>query len=117
MSDKYVSYEQKATNGEFNSLVANVNYGIELSASETAFTIRIKDTNYDDINQFKTWLASNNVELLYVLATPTYTEITNENLVNELNELEKMMSYNGQTNISVNGNLPMILDVTALKGE
>jgi hypothetical protein len=53
----------------------------------------------------------------YPLTTPTYTEITNENLIEELNELDKMMSYNGQTNISVNGNLPMILDVSALKGE
>ena len=117
MSDKYVSYEQKPTNSDFSTLVANVNYGIELSSSTTAFTIRIKDTNYDDIDQYKTWLASNNVELLYVLTAPTYTEITNTTLIEELNELEKMMSYNGQTNISVSGNLPMILDVSALKGE
>jgi hypothetical protein len=55
--------------------------------------------------------------MYYVLSTPTYEEITNTNLLNELNELEKMMSYNGQTNIDINGNLPMILDVTALKGE
>jgi hypothetical protein len=57
------------------------------------------------------------LKILYPLATPTYEEITNTNLLNELNELEKMMSYNGTTNISVSGNLPMILDVTALKGE
>jgi hypothetical protein len=57
------------------------------------------------------------IYILYILKTPTYTEITNTTLIEELNELEKMMSYNGTTNISVSGNLPMILDVTALKGE
>ena len=57
------------------------------------------------------------IYIQYILKTPTYEEITNETLIEELNELEKMMSYNGQTNISVSGNLPMILDVTALKGE
>lgn len=117
LADKYVCYAQKGSNNDFNTLVANENFGLDLSSSTSGNTIRIKDTNYDDINQFKTWLASNNVELLYVLATPTYEEITNETLLNELNELEKMMSYNGQTNISISGNLPMILDVTALKGE
>jgi hypothetical protein len=68
-------------------------------------------------NDLKTWFASNNTTILYVQEAPTYTEITNETLQNELNELEKMYSYNGQTNISVSGNLPMILDVSALKGE
>ena len=66
-------------------------------------------------NDLKTWLASNNTTILYVQEAPTYTEITNTTLIEELNELEKMYSYSGQTNISVNGNLPMIINVTALK--
>ena len=33
------------------------------------------------------------------------------------NNLEKMYSYNGTTNIEVVGNLPMIMKVSALKGE
>ena len=56
------------------------------------------------------------LKFIMYLETPTYEEITNTNLIEEL-EKTKNMSYNGQTNISVSGNLPMILDVTALKGE
>lgn len=55
--------------------------------------------------------------IYYVLATATDTEITNETLINQLNNIEKLMSYNGTTNISVSGNLPIILNVKALKGE
>ena len=52
------------------------------------------------------------------MANEIYVRGLNGNMLNnELNELEKMMSYNGQTNISVSGNLPMLLNVSALKGE
>ena len=89
-------------------------------------TISINNANayvkFDDATNTKELVKAKldsmtNFVLYYILKTPTYTEITNETLLNELNELEKMMSYNGQTNISVSGNLPMILDVSALKGE
>ncbi len=65
----------------------------------------------------KTWFASNNTTILYVQETPTYEEITNETLIAELNEIKKMMSYNGQTNINISGNLPMLLKARTLKGE
>ena len=74
-------------------------------------------TNSTNVTNFKTWLASNNTDLRYVLATATDTEITNTSLINQLNNIEKLMSYNGTTNISVSGNLPIILNVKALKGE
>ena len=76
---------------------------------------RIDETLASNLANFKTWLSSNNLVFYYVLATPTYEEITNTSLIEELNELEKMYSYSGQTNIIVNGNLPMIINVTALK--
>ena len=37
---------------------------------------------------FATWLASNNVEVYYVLNTPTNTLIEDEELINQLNEIE-----------------------------
>lgn len=55
--------------------------------------------------------------IYYVLATATDTEITDTSLINQLNNLEKLMSYNGTTNISSSGNLPIVLGVSALKGE
>lgn len=79
----------------------------------------VKDSRYDHTqpSQLNTWLNTHNLIVYYVLSTPTYTEITNTTLLEELNELEKIMSYSSQTNISVSGNLPMILEVSALKGE
>ena len=67
----------------------------------------------DDVSNFKTWLSTHNTTVYYPLATPTYTEITDTTLINQLEALKK--SYEGQTNISqVNNDLPFELDVTAL---
>lgn len=108
-------------NGNFNGVVnagSNMtNFQIATNNNGTSKNIFIKNTNYNSVDGFMNWLNTLNPVIYYQMATPTYEEITNETLQNELNELEKMMSYNGQTNISVSGNLPMILDITALKGE
>ena len=121
------SYEQRSVivlSNYFLGAITNYRGGMNnLTIAKTIDGGRPKQLGirYDALNNvvddFKTWLSTHNVELLYVLATPTYTEITNETLLNELNEIEKMMSYNGQTNISISGNLPMLLSVSALKGE
>ena len=42
---------------------------------------------------FKTWLGSNNITVYYVLATPTYTEITDTYLLNQLNGLLDIELY------------------------
>ena len=63
-----------------------------------------------------TWLTTNNFILYYVLATPTSTEITDDGLISELEELYNMYSYSGTTNISISGNLPFIMKVRGLKG-
>lgn len=56
--------------------------------------------------------------VIYVLATPTYTEITNTELINQLEELYTAKSQEGTTNISITSeDLEMILNVSALKGE
>ena len=119
ISNFYVSFEQKGSNADFDTLVSSVNYGIELSSnvSESIHTIRIKDTRYDDIDQYKTWLSTNNVILYYVLATPTLTEITDETLHTQVKLLYNAHSLNGTTIITSYGNLPMIVKVRGLKGE
>jgi hypothetical protein len=68
-------------------------------------------------SSIKDSLSSKEVWLYYVLATPNDIEITNETLIEQLDNLEKMKSYNGITNISSSGNLPIVLGVSALKGE
>lgn len=66
---------------------------------------------------FNTFITNNSIYVYYVCQTPTDIEITNTTLINQLNNLEKAQSYNGVTNISSNGNLPIVLGVSALKGE
>jgi hypothetical protein len=67
-------------------------------------------TNYLPISS---WLSTHNTEVYYILATPTYTEITDSTLISQLEAIK--YSYNNQTNISqTNTDKPFILDVTAL---
>ena len=76
--------------------------------------IRIRSTAEDTTANFKTWLGTHNTIVYYVLSTPTFTKITDTNLISDLNNLYNLKSYNDTTNISVDGDLPMILDVSAL---
>ena len=73
----------------------------------------IANKNISSASDFKTWLSTHNTTLYYVLATPTYEEITGE-LLSQLEALA--YSYEGTTNISqVNDDMPFVLDITALK--
>ena len=82
----------------------------------TTYRLVIKDTDYTTVADFENWLSTHNVTLNYQLATPTNTEITYQPLIDQLNELEKAMSKDGQTNISqVNNDLPFIISASALK--
>ena len=72
---------------------------------------------WETVDDFKTFITNNTVELIFPLATPTTTPITDTTLINDLNNFYYAMSKNGETNISVDGSLPIILDVSALKGE
>lgn len=68
-------------------------------------------------SSIKDSLSSKEVWLYYVYSTPQDIEITNTTLISQLDNLEKLKSYNGVTNISSSGNLSAILGVSALKGE
>ena len=74
------------------------------------FLINSSETS---VANFQTWLSTHNTTVYYVLATPTYEEITGE-LLSQLEALA--YSYEGTTNISQdNDDLPFVLDITALK--
>ena len=45
----------------------------------TAFALYLSTSRATDITTFKTWLSTHNTVVYYVLATPTNTEITQEN--------------------------------------
>ncbi len=69
--------------------------------TDMSYRFYIRDSSYADTTALKTWLQSHNMTVYYALATPTDTEITNEALVAQLEELLNNASmYNPQTNIS-----------------
>ena len=64
-------------------------------------------TSADD---FKYWLSQNNSSIYYPLETPTNTQITDTTLITQLDNLQKAISYDSQTNISqTNEDKPFII--------
>ena len=61
---------------------------------------------------FREWLSNNHMVVYYVLATPTTTEITDADLLAQLNALAGATTYDNQTNIVVSGDLPASLSVS-----
>lgn len=103
------------TKNSANSVYSSMSYGITQRPNYSA--IIIKNVDMASSDALKAWLSTHNTKVVYELAEPTTEPITNQEIINQLNEIYYLMSYNGQTNISVQGDLQMILDVSALKGE
>ena len=111
----YSNYYKGASVSSYSRLNNNE---ISFLTSTTSNRILIKNTNFTVPNDFKNWLSTHNTEVLYVLATPTYTEITNTELIEDLETLYTAKSQEGTTNISITSeDLEMILNVSALKGD
>ena len=51
----------------------NTGNNIIYNDAQSSISLIIRNTGFATLNDFKTWLSSNNVTLEYVLATPTYT--------------------------------------------
>ena len=108
--------QQERIKKKFDNLVSSVSYGMDLSSSSTAYTIRFKDTRYATTTEFENSLSNNNVSVYYVLATPEYLPITGTLAEQFENVYKKMLSQEGQTNISqVNADLPFTISATTLK--
>ena len=81
--------------------------------------IVINFSTYDTttLEQFKTWLSTHNTTVYYILETPTSIEITDLDLIEQLNSLENAISYNDATNIFTEyeeGNTSFIISASAL---
>lgn len=97
-------------------------YKFQTTAPTLSGQARIGVTNlifkYDDgsisLADFKTWLSNNNLIMYYQLAESTETNIEDEDIIDDLNDLYDATFYAEQTNITVTNanNLPLILDVT-----
>lgn len=77
--------------------------------------LRVYQSTAHNLADFKTWLASNNPTVYYILATATDEEITDQDLIDALDEFYgQAHSYKGHTHIAAtaeDGNAPAILSV------
>ena len=112
LSDKFIATNR---NGTF-ARVQGICYGMKTNTQYKNFVIYYGDTSITTREQFANWLTNNNVLVYYVLATPTYTEITDSTLISQLEAINGAKSYNPQTNINqVNNDESSIINATALE--
>ena len=75
----------------------------------------IKSSKFANNTEFKTWLSTHPTTVYYVLATPTDEEITDQDLIDALDELyDQAHAYKGHTHITAtaeDGNAPAVLAV------
>ena len=81
----------------------NKNTGIAYNANSVSSIthILIKNHVFTSADEYKTWLANNNTTINYVLATPTYTPITDTTLIQALDTLEQLILHKGYNRITV----------------
>lgn len=78
--------------------------------------INIKNNSIANLNDFKTWLGTHNTSVYYVLATPYLSLIEDTTLINQLDNIQNAMSYEGTTNINqVNNDKPFLMDLKIMK--
>ena len=76
------------------------------NVDSSTLRINLYNTSYlSNLSGFKNWLSTYNTEVYYVLATPTYEIITNETLINQLEELTKLDTYNNYSAVTATGDL------------
>ena len=84
----------------------NIDSGVCIRANNSNLIIKNNTlgataTSYNNVaTVFKNDITTNNMIVYYPLKTPVETEITDANLINQLEALKGAMSYEGQTNIS-----------------
>ena len=102
----------------YSSTAWSSEYKIGITSSNNLW-ITTGDSQLDNANDVPTWLGNRNAIMYGILATPEYELITDDTLINQLNNLEQnIKSYLTQTNISqTNAEQPFILDVSALLKE
>ena len=98
---------------EYNRVSSLVNGECAYGTSGIVHRFVIKNTDYTQVQDFKSWLSTHNTEVYYVLAISTTTEITDTELLAQLTLLSNATTYDETTNIFSNGDLPSILKVSA----
>ena len=94
----------------------NDNEGFYFDDNSKTLIMRMNKTIIGEtISSLNTYLSANNFIFVYAMTEPIDTEITDSELIEQLNNLENAYSYDTQTNISqTNDDMPFILDVEAI---
>lgn len=107
----------------FNSRANDINETIYVVNNGQQHQFFVNTKLFNTIANFKTHLNSNNLVNYYVLATPTYERITNEELIGQLERLKTLHLFDGINNITTNapyfltyldGNVEVLEDYTDL---
>jgi len=73
------------------------------------------ELGFTTIEQFNEWLSNNLLVIYYIMTTPQYI-LLNDTLQTQLNNIQKVLAYQDQTNISqVNNDLPFRLKLSAIR--
>ena len=100
------------SNNSANGLLSNGEFCFRTG---TLDRIYFKDTRYSTVTDMNTWLSTHNTTVYYALATPTDEAITDQDLIDALDELyDQAHAYKGHTHITAtaaDGNAPAVLSV------
>lgn len=107
--NRYKLYMEKAYYSNTSDAIYSYQTGL------AAYAMGVMCNENDDPTTLKNQLDGS--LMYYPLKEEITTPITNTELISQLNALYNAKSYNGQTNISVEGDLSMILDVSAIIDE
>lgn len=119
LSNKFTPQAESMWNGMRTGIQSYANdskivIGTTIAEVEEYAGTTLNVNNY--IGYFKAYIISLKPDIYIILATPTNTEITDTNLIEQLEAIKNAISYKGQTNITqTNNDLPFILDLSALE--
>ena len=86
------------------------------SNTESAEGIIVCDSVNNTSELLKVWLSTHNTTIYYVLENPYLSLITDNTLINQLDNIENAFSYEGTTNVNqTNNDKPFLLDLKAMK--
>lgn len=107
-SNNYIFFGNVANTA---GLTTNYNYATQNNLVQR---ILIRDERYTTTTDYSTWLSTHNTIVYYVLETPTTTEITQTELINQLEAISVFTGTNYFTISNLNNVLPS-LNVKRLK--
>lgn len=112
LSNLIISKSNYFNSISFNNRSTNTNETLYFVTNNLQHQFFINSQTYTTLDDFKTWLGTHNTTIYYVLDTATTEEIKDYDLLNDLNSLELMT---GNITITVSGDLPSPIDITAIK--